>query len=34
MGALDGKVIAVTDAGRGIGRAVALACAAEGAAVS
>ena len=33
MGALDGKVIAVTGAGRGIGRAVALACAAEGAAV-
>jgi NAD(P)-dependent dehydrogenase (short-subunit alcohol dehydrogenase family) len=31
--ALDGKVIAVTGAGRGIGRAVALACAAEGAAV-
>ena len=33
VGALDGKVIAVTGAGRGIGRAVALACAAEGAAV-
>jgi NAD(P)-dependent dehydrogenase (short-subunit alcohol dehydrogenase family) len=33
MGALEGKVIAVTGAGRGIGRAVALACAAEGAAV-
>ncbi len=33
MGALDGKVIAITGAGRGIGRAVALACAAEGAAV-
>ncbi|HTL84682.1 MAG TPA: SDR family NAD(P)-dependent oxidoreductase, partial [Acidimicrobiia bacterium] len=33
MGALDGKVIAVTGAGRGIGRAVALACAAEGAAI-
>ena len=33
MGALDGKVIAVTGSGRGIGRAVALACAAEGAAV-
>ena len=33
MGALDGKVIAVTGAGRGIGRAVALAAAAEGAAV-
>jgi NAD(P)-dependent dehydrogenase (short-subunit alcohol dehydrogenase family) len=30
---LAGKVIAVTGAGRGIGRAVALACAAEGAAV-
>src|SRR6185436_15221021 len=33
VGALDGKVIAVTGAGRGIGRAVAIACAAEGAAV-
>ena len=33
MGALDGKVIAVTGAGRGIGRAVALGAAAEGAAV-
>ena len=33
MGALDDKVIAVTGAGRGIGRAVAMACAAEGAAV-
>jgi len=33
MGALEGNVIAVTGAGRGIGRAVALACAAEGAAV-
>ena len=33
MGALDGKVIAVTGAGRGIGRAVAIAAAAEGAAV-
>jgi NAD(P)-dependent dehydrogenase (short-subunit alcohol dehydrogenase family) len=33
VGALDGKVIAVTGAGRGIGRAVAVACAAEGAAV-
>jgi NAD(P)-dependent dehydrogenase (short-subunit alcohol dehydrogenase family) len=30
---LRGKVVAVTGAGRGIGRAVALACAAEGAAV-
>ncbi len=33
MGALEGKVIAVTGSGRGIGRAVALAAAAEGAAV-
>jgi NAD(P)-dependent dehydrogenase (short-subunit alcohol dehydrogenase family) len=33
VGALDGKVIAVTGAGRGIGRAVAIAAAAEGAAV-
>src|SRR5437764_15053915 len=33
VGALDSKVIAITGAGRGIGRAVALACAAEGAAV-
>jgi len=33
VGALDGKVIAVTGSGRGIGRAVALAAAAEGAAV-
>ena len=30
---LEGKVVAVTGGGRGIGRAVALACAAEGAAV-
>jgi len=33
VGMLDDKVIAVTGAGRGIGRAVALACAAEGASV-
>ena len=33
MGALDDKVIAITGSGRGIGRAVALAAAAEGAAV-
>jgi len=33
VGFLDDKVIAVTGAGRGIGRAVALACAAEGAAI-
>ena len=33
VGFLQDKVIAVTGAGRGIGRAVALACAAEGAAV-
>jgi len=33
VGALDGKVIAITGSGRGIGRAVAMAAAAEGAAV-
>jgi NAD(P)-dependent dehydrogenase (short-subunit alcohol dehydrogenase family) len=33
MGALDGKVIAITGSGRGIGRAVAEFCAAQGAAV-
>ncbi|MCU1427704.1 MAG: putative short chain dehydrogenase [Actinomycetia bacterium] len=33
MGYLDGKVIAVTGSGRGIGRAVAMACAAAGASV-
>ena len=33
MGALDGKVVAVTGSGRGIGRAVAEFCASEGAAV-
>jgi NAD(P)-dependent dehydrogenase (short-subunit alcohol dehydrogenase family) len=33
VGYLDGKVIAVTGAGRGIGRAVALGCAAAGASV-
>lgn len=33
MGHLDGKVVAVTGAGRGIGRAVAILCAAEGAKV-
>ena len=33
MSALEGKGIAVTGSGRGIGRAVALAAAAEGAAV-
>ena len=32
-GFLEGKNIAVTGAGRGIGRAVALACASEGARV-
>jgi NAD(P)-dependent dehydrogenase (short-subunit alcohol dehydrogenase family) len=33
MGSLDGKVIAITGGGRGIGRAAALLCAAEGASV-
>ncbi len=33
MGMLDGKVVAITGAGRGIGREIALLCAAEGAAV-
>lgn len=33
MGSLDGKVVAVTGGGRGIGRATALLCAAEGASV-
>ena len=33
MGALDGKVIAITGSGRGIGRAVAEFCASEGAAI-
>ena len=33
MGILDGKVVAITGAGRGIGREIALLCASEGAAV-
>ena len=33
MGVLDGKVVAITGAGRGIGREIALLCADEGAAV-
>ena len=33
MGMLDGKVVAVTGAGRGVGREIALLCAAHGAAV-
>ena len=33
MGALEGKVVAVTGAGRGVGREIALLCAREGAAV-
>lgn len=33
MGMLEGKVVAITGAGRGIGRAIALLCASEGASV-
>ena len=33
MGMLDGKVVAVTGAGRGVGREIALLCAKEGASV-
>ena len=33
MGMLEGKVVAVTGAGRGVGREIALLCAAHGAAV-
>ena len=33
MGILEGKVVAVTGAGRGIGREIALLCAKEGASV-
>ena len=32
MGMLEGKVVAVTGAGRGVGREIALLCAAHGAA--
>jgi NAD(P)-dependent dehydrogenase (short-subunit alcohol dehydrogenase family) len=33
MGILDGKVVAITGAGRGVGREIALLCAAEGASI-
>ena len=33
MGMLEGKVVAVTGAGRGVGREIALLCAKHGAAV-